>query len=272
MWFADIVLDLPWMSARQHLGEPVSRTTGVWGDPPIRVDSLLYAEGGKLRHVRKLFHVATHEECDLCTSQHLPEWISSIEIASSLATGHTASPVFIPNSTNYILLVGEGDESSGTVQLTIDQMRQHQPNWDAAAQLIEGWQPGTRAHLHFLSSFMHTGYPLQTRWLNGYRFLEWHFRRGRVGLAKDRLWQAFLDQHGTGLDRWLVANQPRSGLLEEVRASVAHAMLAHRRGQDREDAMLDMAAKTFPILEGLCSVIMTEIAVEGVAFAPVEQE
>lgn len=271
MWFADIVLDLQWLSARRRLGEPTARTAGAWGDPPVQVETLLYAEDGELRHVRKLIHVATHEECDACVNQHLPEWVSAIEVASSIVAEHTASPVFLPNSTSYFLFVGEGDEHAGTIQLAINQRREHQPDWNAAAQLIEAWQPGTRAHLHFLAGFMHTGYPLQTRWLNGYRFLEWHFRRGGVGLAKDRAWQSFLDQHGGGLDQWRVANQSRSGLLEEVRASVAHAMLAHRRDLERDGAMLDMAAKTFPVLERLCSVAMTEITIEGIAFAPNQQ-
>jgi hypothetical protein len=256
------------MSAKRQLGEPTARSEGMWGEPPVRVETLLYAEDDRLRHVRKLLHVDTHEECDRCVSQHMPEWVCAIEIASTLATGQTASPDFVPNSANYFVVVGEGDETAEAVALEIKSGRDQPADLLAAARLIEAWRPATRPHLHFLAGSMHTGYPLKTRWLDGYRFLEWHFRRGKVGLARDASWQGFLAEHGGQLDELCISDQSRAGLLEEVRASVAHALLAHRRDPNNDGATLDMAAKTFPILQALCAIIMTEISVDGIAFQP----
>jgi hypothetical protein len=105
------------------------------------------------------------------------------------------------------------------------------------------------------------------RWLSGYRLLEWHFRRGKVGLAKDSAYPAFLAQHGQAFDALLGPEQDRKGVIEEVHALAAHAILCRTADPRNQNASTNLIIKTFDALERLVTALLSEGAVEGMSFS-----
>jgi hypothetical protein len=137
---------------------------------------------------------------------------------------------------------------------------------------MAAWKPDFRVHLFYLGRFLNHELPPEVRWLNGYRLLEWHFRRGKVGLSKNKAYLAFLAQHGQTLDGLLGPKQDRKGILEEVRALAAHAILSRTADPRDDNASTNLVIKTFTALEYLVTALLNEGAVEGVSFFPKQSE
>jgi hypothetical protein len=62
--------------------------------------------------------------------------------------------------------------------------------------------------------FLNHNLPPEMRWHNGYRLLEWRFRRGKADSGRDKTYRAFLDLHGAPFDARLGPKQTRSGLVD----------------------------------------------------------
>jgi hypothetical protein len=110
----------------------------------------------------------------------------------------------------------------------------------------------------YLARFLNHDLPPEVRWHNGYRVLEWHFRRGKVGLAQDSAYRALLDKHGAALDAYLTSGQSRAGLLEQTCAIVAHAILLKTADPVGEGKTNDLVLGTFAGLESLVIQVMNE--------------
>src|ERR1019366_9267996 len=105
--------------------------------------------------------------------------------------------------------MGKGDETTDSCLLDPRYAPVSKVDYQAAANLMTAWKPDFRVHLFYLGRFLNHDLPPDVRWLNGYRLLEWHFRRGQGGLAKDKAYLAFLAQHGQAFDALLGAKQDR---------------------------------------------------------------
>jgi len=123
-----------------------------------------------------------------------------------------------------------------------------------------------------LSRFLNHELPPEVRWLNGYRLLEWHFRRGQAGLVKDKAYLAFLTQHGQVFDALLGPKQDRKGVIEEVRALATHAILSRTADPRNDNASTNPIVRTFAALECLVTALLNEGAMEGVSFIPKQPE
>src|SRR6201988_3847380 len=116
-------------------------------------------------------------------------------------------------------------------------------------RLVAAWKPDFRVHLFYLGRFLNCELPCEVRWLSGYRLLEWHFRRGKVGLAKDSAYLAFLAQHGQAFDALRGPEQDRKGVIEEVRSLATHAILSRTADPRNQNASTNLIIKTFVVLE-----------------------
>lgn len=271
MWFVDIILDRGWLRVHgRDLGVPLGRAERNWGEPAVRVETLLFGDQDGLRHVRKLLHVEARRDIDAVLAQFLPEWISGIELASSLTAGKTATVEFLgPNSTAYMVVLGEGAEDAPSIDLEVQFRRQGPIDFNVAAKIIEGWLPDHRSHLHYLAAFQNTGYPLETRWLNGYRLLEWHFRPNPNGLSRNPQWRSLLELQGQRFEPWLRdQRQTRVGLVEEIRGLVAHAIPATRRDRQNNEIKVDLVRETFSAMEVLVLHVMNDISIADIQFRP----
>jgi len=66
--------------------------------------------------------------------------------------------------------------------------------------------------------------------------------------------------------------QDRKGVIEEVRALAAHAILSRTADPRNDKAATNLITKTFAALESLVTALLNEGAVEGVNFSPKEPE
>ncbi len=270
MWFADVVADLSWfLASRGKLGVPRARATQDVFDPDLKIELLLYGDDEAIRHLRVMIHTEDDPTAQACLDRNIQQWINALGVASALATPtFTTAATLQKNSASFVVILGNGDEHAESVQLNLQYEPPPKANFSAAAQLMISWKPDFKIHLHYLSRFLNHNLPPEVRWLNGYRLLEWHFCRGKVGLASDKAYRAFLDRYGAAFDPHLGVRQTRHGLVEETRALVAHALLSKTADPKREGATTDLVLRTFAALESLVTQVMNEGAAEGCAFHP----
>lgn len=268
MWFVDIVVDTDWFSASKgHLGSPRARASQDTFDPDVKTEVLLYGDDETIRHVRVMVHADDKDVVHACINRNIQRWVHSLEISSALTTAHFASVVTMPGTVSIMSISGEGDEHAVALEMTPNYGSVAKAKFDDAARLFVAWRPAFKIHLHYLSRFLNSSLPPEFRWLNGYRLLEWHFMRGRIGLAKNKAYRDFLERHGANLDACLRPRQPRQGLLEETRALVAHALLAEGADPTGAEKTTDIVLKTFAALEVLVMHVMNE-GCEGIQFHP----
>jgi hypothetical protein len=98
---------------------------------------------------------------------------------------------------------------------------------------IGAWPVDVQHHLFYFRRLIDERFPLDVRWLNGYRLLEWHFCGGDSDLAKSQEWRAFLERFDAELSPLLRTGQTAWGLMEQARALAAHAGLDDRSDSER---------------------------------------
>jgi hypothetical protein len=270
MWFVDVAIDLPWLVERKgKLGEPKSRSRQPIPDTDIENEFLLYGDEHAIRHLRVMLHTDSDGPPHDIVNGNIHRWINLLEVASGLAAPRTATTASLGKNTSAMMVwLSQGDETTDSLQLDPQYAPASEVDYQAAAMLMAAWKPDFRVHLFYLGRFLNHELPPEVRWLNGYRLLEWHFRRGKVGLSKDKAYLAFLARHGQALDALLGSKQDRKGVIEEVRSLAAHAMLSRTADPRNDNASTSLIIKTFAALEGLVTALLNDGVVEGVSFFP----
>ena len=270
MWFVDIVIDFAWFVERKgKLGEPRSRARQAIPERDFDNEFLLYGDGEAVRHLRVLLHLECPNAPHDVVNGNIHRWVNLLEVATGLAAPMTASSASLgPNTSAMMVMLGQGDETTDALQLHPEFSPPKPIDYEAAARLMAGWKPDFRVHLFYLGRFLNHQLPPEVRWLNGYRLLEWHFRRGKDKLVKDPTYQDFLARNGQAFDALLATNQDRKGVIEEVRAMVAHAVLSRTADPRTENASTNLVLKTFSALESLVIALINEGVVAGLSFMP----
>jgi hypothetical protein len=263
-------VDLPWFLACQgRLGEPRARAKQSVQDPDLETEIILYGNEEAIHHLRIMIHTEDDTVAQACTNKNIHQWISALEISSALATSvFTTAAKLQKNSAAFMVFLGQGDVDSLSIQLNLQYAPAARADFDSAARLMAAWKPNFKIHLHYLSRFLNDNLPPEVRWLNGYRALEWHFKRGKTGLANDAAYRTFLDLYGAMLDTHLRVSQTRYGLLEEIRALIAHALLSKSTDQNDDSTVTDPVLKTFSALESLVMQLMNDGVADGIVFHP----
>jgi hypothetical protein len=268
-WHVDIVLDLDWIVA--HGGQAVesraqARREGADG---TAIDFLLYGEGEALSHLRVLFEAEGAEAAQTTVNANIAFWRDALTVTSVMATSHySAAATLGANSSLHMVWLGEGGAETPLMKLELQWAKPVVADYQGAAKLMSAWPPEQAHHLHFLAKFLNPNLPADIRWLQGYRFLEWHFERGGANLQRNAAYRAFLDEHGASLDAFKRANQPRYSYIEEIRALMAHALLADRATEAERERTQHAAMNTFAALEGFVLVILNDIAPSDISFHP----
>lgn len=94
----------------------------------------------------------------------------------------------------------------------------------------------------------------------GYRLIEWHFMKGKDGLAGNHAWRTLLEKYRDKLNDHLRPNQTLYNLFEETRAFAAHAVLDKRSDVERMAKPGELITWTFSTLEAIVSEIMNDPA------------
>jgi hypothetical protein len=270
LWFADIVVDLPWFIGREgKLGEPRARASEPLTDQHVRTEVALYGDDEAIRHVRIIIETDDELAAHACVDGNIHRWVNALEISSMLATPTVSTAAALQkNSAAFMVFMGNGRIDADSVSLTLNYAPQAPADFLAAAAIMTSWKADFRVHLFYISRFLNHSLPPEVRWLNGYRALEWHFMRGKVGLAGSDAFRAFLDRYGTALDANLKQNQSRHGLIEEVRAQAAHAILSRSTDPRSDYGSTNLILKSFPALESLVMRLMNEGTNGAVSFMP----
>ena len=158
MWFADVVVDLPWFFSKEgKLGDPMGRTTAEVKDPDLTIEILLYGDDEAIRHLRVMMHTEDHAVADVCSDRNIQYWVNSLEVASALATSTIASAARLKrNSATFMVLLGQGQPDADAVKLNIQYTPAAKADLQGAAKLMGSWKPDFKIHLHYLSRFINS--------------------------------------------------------------------------------------------------------------------
>lgn len=268
MWYADIVLDLQWLATRSgNLGKVRGRALQAVFEPDLQTEVLLFGDEEAIRHMRIMIHTDDDPTARACVDRNIHQWLDALAVSSALATASIAKAAQLhEDSAAFMVIVGQGEESAPARVIEPRYQLPLKADYGGAAKLMTAWNPEFRVHLHYLSRFLNRSYPPEVRWLNGYRLLEWHFLRGGTDLGRDGKYRALIDTHGAALDAHRHAGQTRFGVIEEVRALVAHALLSEASDPRAENGSTDLILGTFSALEALVAQVMNEGVPEGTSF------
>jgi hypothetical protein len=269
-FFVDLLLDYEWYSARGgQVPKARARSSRKLEGEDRSAEFWFYGEGEAINHVRIVFEVDNAEQAQEVVNRNIAFWRDAIAVTSVIATSHyTAAQTLGANSTLHPVLIGEGDVSAPLFGFKPVLAKPLPANYEAAAHVMASWRPEFKHHLHFLAKFLDPNLPADVRWLHGYRFLEWHFERGGTKLASNKGFCAFVEQYGGELDVHKPHGRTRVGFLEEIRAVLAHALLADRPTEDARTRIQHAVMNSFAVLETFVIAIMNDCAGEGITFAP----
>ncbi len=233
------------------------------------VEFLVYGEGVAISHLRILIQAKDYEEASAIVDANIVLWREAITVTSVMASSHCATAAVLgANSSAHPVLMGEGDAATPLIALTLQWAKPISADYNTAAAMMALWPTELRHHLYFLAKFLNPNLPADIRWLQGYRFLEWHFERGGANLGKNQKFKSFLDEHGAALDKFKPARRTRVGFLEEIRAVLAHALLADRPTAEGRGQIQSAVTNTFSAIEFMVMTVLNELAPQGVEFKP----
>jgi hypothetical protein len=261
MWLADIHCDLNWVRERQgNLGPKRMALRGMRSrDLGVAIEMLLYGDESCLRHVRVLIDTDDQQTAETCVDLHIQTWVASVESAVIMMTGRSFTVAHFPRSLMFAVTLGAGDENSPAVVVEVPQ-EQTPIDYRTLALGIAAWDADVQHHLFYFRRHIDWAYPIDVRWLNGYRLMEWHFCSGQSKLSKSPEWREFLARFDGGITPLLRRGQNAVGLMEEARALAAHAGLDERPSEERKRDPRSVMDKTFPVLERMVMTLLNEHA------------
>lgn len=269
-WVAEIILDLAWYTD-QSGSIPIYRSACQRDLLESDRQVTLYFSGDdlQLKHVRAVFGADTDDEAKHILNNNIAFWRSSIAVTSALGSSfYSGVATFDADSSLHPVLLWQGDENLPLVKMSFGIAPPQPADYEGIAKAMCLWRTDYRFHLHFLTGFLNNQLPADVRWLNGYRFLEWHFlgrKGGKLQANKDYI--QLLSDFGDGLDDHKPARRTRVGFMEEIRALLAHALLATRSDLEEQRLVENAATNTFRTLEILVIRVLNEHG-EGIEFKP----
>jgi hypothetical protein len=175
-----------------------------------------------------------------------------------LETNRPFHIVRMPGSQMFAVGFGQGDENSPALVISFQVPVRPSVNYERIAHGVAAWGGDLSQHLFYFRRFVDDSLPLDVRWLNGYRLLEWHFVTDRAGLPKSKEWRAFVARFEEDLLPLSRPKQTTIGLIEEARAMAAHAGMDNRSEAERAIDPRNAMERTFRILEKMAITVLNE--------------
>lgn len=234
-WFADIYCDPTWVSERKgNLGQERFWLRGAKSASlGIAIEFRFFGDERRIRHIRVLMHTDDRKIAESCLDLNIQTWVASLEVTVMLETKRPFHVWRAPGSQMFAVVLGQGDEGSPAALLNVTSPESSNPSYERIAYGMSAWGGDVSQHLFYFRRLVDDSLPLDVRWLNGYRLLEWHFVRDKAGLARSSEWRAFITRFDGILQPYLRKNQTIVGLLEEARALAAHAGMDNRSDAER---------------------------------------
>jgi hypothetical protein len=212
------------------------------------------SDDSAVRHARVLMGTEGHQISDACQNSNIQMWVAAIEVAVTLGSRRAFHVARMPDSLVIATVLAQGPPDSPATVLKITPPAPPRLNFKEIAHLIGAWPAKLSQYLFYFRRLVDSSLPLDVRWLNGYRLLEWHFVGDRAELNHSAEWRALLARFDTDLEPKRRKDQTNWGLMEQARALAAHAGLAEERALGPQNAM----ERTFRTLESLAMVVLNE--------------
>lgn len=219
----------------------------------IAIELHLYGDDDAVRHLRVLMHTDDEHAAEACVDLNIQTWVASLEAAVIMLTGRPFTVAHLPGTLSFPVTLGPGDEKSPAVFMKVDVQEAVPIDYRMLAQGIAAWSLEVQHHLFYFRRLIDERFPLDVRWLNGYRLLEWHF----CGGGKPE-WRAFVSRFDDELAPHLRPKQTAWGMLEEARTMAAHAGIDERSAEERQRDPRNLLEKTFGVLERMVMTVLNE--------------
>jgi len=272
MWFADIYVDPAWVSERKGiLGPARFRLRGLKSlSLGIEMELHFFGDEERVRHFRVLMHTEDQRIADNCVNLNIQTWVASLEVSIMMETKQPFQVALLPGSQTFAVVLGQGADDSPAALINLAYSESPTLSYQRIAYGFTPWGGDFRHHLFYFRRLVDSSLPLDVRWLNGYRLLEWHFVGKRAGMAKCSQWRTFVARFDDLLKPLLRSNQTGVGLLEEGRALAAHAGIDDRSDIERARDPRNAMEKTFRILELMVTTVLNEHVL--IATSPIKFE
>jgi len=195
---------------------------------------------------------------ETCLDLNIQTWVASLEVAVMMETKRPFQVPRMPGSQMFAVSFGQGDEHSPALLIDVSQPPPESLSYERIAYGMAAWGGDVSQHLFYCRRLVDESLPLDVRWLNGYRLLEWHFVGDKAGLAKSNEWRSFVSRFEEDLQPLARSKQTSVGLLEEARALAAHAGLDRRSEAERAKDPRNAMEKTFRVLERMAVTVLNE--------------
>lgn len=260
MWIADIFCDLDWVFERKGiLGEKRFSLRGAKsGSLGIQIEFHFFGDEQQVRHVRVLMHTDDQKTAETCVDLNIQTWVAALEATVMMETRKPFRVALRPGTEIFLVVMAHADADSPAVLIQPQYREAPKLAYERIAYGFAAWNAEVRHHLFYFRRFIDNSLPLDVRWLNGYRLLEWHFRGNHAGLAKCEEWRTFVARFEDILKPLRRSQQTGFGLLEEARALAAHAGLDDRTDAERARDPRNAMEKTFAVLESMVMTALNE--------------
>jgi hypothetical protein len=260
MWFADIYCDTDWISERKGvLGPKRFRLHGAKSlSLGIEIEFHLFGDDQSVRHMRALMYTDDQRAAETCVDLNIQTWVASLEVTIMMETGRPFHVARFPSPQMFAIVLGQGNEDSPAAVIDVAVPASSNINYERIAFGVAAWNGDIGHHLFYFRRLVDSSLPLDVRWLNGYRLLEWHFVGDRAGLSKIPKWREFLARFDDLLKPFVRPNQTTIGLMEEARALAAHAGIDDRLESERKRDPRNAMEKTFRAMEQMVLTVLNE--------------
>ena len=262
MWFADIFCDIGWVAKRGGvLSNHRMRLSGAHSQSlDLAIEFHFYGDDEIVRHVRVLMHTDDRETAETCVNLNVQSWVAALEATVMMETGKPFHVARIGGSQTFAIGLGQGTADEPALVITPTDVSPRPIDYTRVAQGFSAWDQGVEQHLFYFRRLVDDSLPLDVRWLNGYRLLEWHFVRGRASLPRVAEWRTFVTRFQAHLMPLARPAQTAVGLLEEARALAAHAGLDDRPESERRRDPRNAMERTFRVLETMVITVLNDRA------------
>jgi len=259
MGFADIFCDPAWVSQRSGLLGPKRYTLRGARSVSlgIAIEFHFFGDEDRVRHVRVVMHTDEQQVAETCLNLNIQTWVAAIEVSVMVETKFPFRVLHMPGSQTFAIGLGQGPEDAPSLCINLPPV-EPKTNYERLARGMAAWSGELSHYLFYLRRLVDSNLPLDVRWLNGYRLLEWHFVREAANLNRSPEWRAFVARFDADLEQFLRPRQGSVGLLEEARALAAHAGLDPRSDSERARDPRNAMEKTFRVLERMVATVLNE--------------
>jgi hypothetical protein len=259
MWFADIIFDIEWYeSTKGKVGNAKAEANGKCPFTEIPLKLLFYGSNHRLFHLRVVGDTEDMKLFDTCVNRSQKLWRNRLDVAVAIQTGTVVNNSLGILHGKEAVVSGEGNENAGSVSLKTS-MPYVTIDYDALVYTFLNWDYKAEVHLFYFRRLIDENIPLDDRWLNGYKLLEYHFKKEKFQLLDTAEWRVFIERFREDIQPFLQhQNQTLYGFIEQVRNETAHAYFDKRSEEERVMKPQTKIELTFPILIKIVNAVMND--------------